>query len=178
MTEQKRLAGLLLMTNHPQKGLVAVLQRRGVYNFETGTAESFPGLCQVTAIGGANGDGYEEIRFPIATILRETREELGREILSASPHLEVLLSSINDTTVYERNDDRIRKVILAVAVPYEHISLIRLHPSSGGLVFVGKDDPIYILPENNNGRGCPDLNIVMMFPDEREAVRRAFELLS
>ena len=67
----KRSVGLLVMTAI-NSHLVALLSRRGVWNYEKGGFESWPGAYQITAHGKAKGE--EDVK---TNLEREVGEELG-----------------------------------------------------------------------------------------------------
>ncbi|GEM_PF-350157 len=72
MAEKRRVTGLLIMTELPNYGLVAVLQRRGEFNHEKMGPESFPGAMQLTVWGGV-----EESESMPGALFREIQEEMG-----------------------------------------------------------------------------------------------------
>ncbi|MDP3999673.1 MAG: NUDIX domain-containing protein [bacterium] len=169
----KRSVGLVMITEIPEMGRVAVLQRRGEFNHEKMGPESWPGGCQVTAHGKVEeNETFERALF------REIVEELGENL----KHALMALRSSDDMPMREvmrSEKGRHEKVTLAVKVPMDFLGYIRLGPSSGGLVLLPETrlDEIKWLTDFGKDVGVTDRRIIAMFPDEIEAVRRAFEVL-
>lgn len=145
-----------------------MLQARGTFNPERMQAESYPLACQVTCHGGLEyGEGEE------AGLFREVNEELGQKIANlvatnASQMQEVSRLSTDDKLMVTR----------ALFLPdCSFLKDIRLGPASGGLRLVGKDDEIRNLRDFSKTVGVNN-GTIAMFPDEQEAVRKAFELFA
>lgn len=51
MSEKKFRVGLVVLTEIPSLGLVAVLQARGPFNLKKMAPESYPGICEITVFG-------------------------------------------------------------------------------------------------------------------------------
>lgn len=147
-------------------GLVAVLQRRGEFSHDKMGLESYPGACQVTIHGAV--EGSESV---FEAIYRESSEELGVGITVVAFPKEVL-SLIND--------EKKKIVTYGLLQPPELLKGIRLGPSSGGLGLLTESevDKIVDLRKFDKQTGVIDRTIVAMFPDEIEAVKKAFELFS
>lgn len=114
--------GLFIVTKLPNDDLVALLQARGRWNFETDKLETYPGCCQATASGGVGeNESYEE------AARREAYEELG-------PTFSVLVLE-----AFKRGDVYTLPIVkegvqnYALLVEYVATKKIALHPSSGGL---------------------------------------------
>ena len=164
----ERSVGLIVLTEIPGMGICAVLRERGYFNFEKMKPESWPGACQVTAHGKLEGGE----RFYLA-IHREVEEELGekfaRIFLTSSPFEVLRLQKKNKEIV-----------IFAIKIDHTFLIAIRLEPGSGTLRFLQKHkvDDIVDVTSFNKTEGIPDRKTVAMFPDEKEAVVKAFALFS
>lgn len=108
-----------------------------------------------------------------AGLFREVNEELGQKIANlvatnASQMQEVSRLSTDDKLMVTR----------ALFLPdCSFLKDIRLGPASGGLRLVGKDDEIRNLRDFSKTVGVNN-GTIAMFPDEQEAVRKAFELFA
>jgi hypothetical protein len=165
----KKSVGLILMSWVPQKDgskkLVAILQRRGIWDFERMDKETFPGCYQVTFHGG-----LEEDETFLDTLKRESEEELGKEF-SKKNHLNKNLKEL-----FHKNETEKEVITFGALIPFEQISLIRLGMSTGGLDLVEEKQVkkiINISPEFREV-GAPS-SVIAMFPDEIEALKKAFE---
>ncbi|MCK5060051.1 MAG: NUDIX domain-containing protein [Candidatus Pacebacteria bacterium] len=156
-------AGLIIITQLPScKGNVAILHRRGILN-EKLTPQSWPGGYQVTATGkietGETSDNALE---------RETVEELGKEFSLSIP---------SEMMRVFRSDIRI---IYAVWISPENLPQVSLSLASGGLVPITRK----MIPQIKNllmfdkKKGVQDGNVIAMFPDEKEALKWAFNRIS
>lgn len=151
--------------------LMAVLQRRGIFNTEKMAPESYPGCCQVTCHGGL--EEGEDFDFGLVS---EIAEELGSEfaqIYSHGYHGEILT---------EFRDSKKEVVTFGALMSVEDIrDHVRLGPDSGGLDFVREDEIngaisvlVEIKPEYKVSG--PPAGVRAMFPDEIHAIERAFEV--
>lgn len=169
---KKRAVGLIILTEIPARGgLVAVLQRRGLVNHEKDwNNESFPGACQVTVHGELEGvESFTE------ALEREVLEELGEEFQAAVYNS----GKMNGFKLIVRvKTDRKEVETFGLFVQREILNLVRLGPSTGGLRFVTRNAEISDLNEFRKDDGVTHSSIVAMFPDEIEAVRKAFEIFS
>lgn len=181
---KKRMVGLVVLTDIPDMGRVAVLQRRGEFNHEKMGPESFPGLYQVTVHGKVEEGESSEV-----ALYREFVEKLGDD--RAAFRLVVPLLMIQGRLVTGKSP---LKVLLRVeteekvAVTYgamltaNFLKEVRLGPSSGGLRLLREDEVNFIqeVDPSSNGYnkkvGIVDRRVVAMFPDEKEAVRKAFRV--
>ena len=171
---KKKSVGLVLITKVPTEDgsekFVAVLQRRGIWNFEVpGTIkhESYPGCSQVTVHGGLEGN-----ESFLDALNREVEEELGEDF-----------GNVFDTNLLElvhENNEKKEVYTYGAIVGIERIKRIRLAPESGGLDFIdetqldGLDAPIPIMDDTIKRVGCSP-SVRAMFPDEIEALREAFK---
>ncbi len=159
MSDQIKRVAIVLLTKKPDGETVAILQRRGLWNFEKHGPESFPGACQLSAAGK-----LEVGEAPDRALIRELGEELGI-ILGDSPG--VLLEE-GGTRIY------------GALVPYEFLSGVKLHAGTGGLVFVSaaQAEKIRVLdPKADKADGIKDLNVIALFGDEKAGVLLAFQRL-
>jgi len=166
----KKSVGLILMSLIPQengsKRLVAVLQRRGVWDFERMEKETFPGCYQVTFHGG-----LEEGETFLEALKRESVEELGDEFTKESK------VDKNPKELFHKNETEKEVITFGILVSPEQLSLIRLGMSTGGLDFIDEKQVakiINIIPEFREN-GAP-VGIKAMFPDEIAALKKAFEI--
>jgi hypothetical protein len=160
--------GILLVTRNKDGKLVAVLQRRGQYNHEKDwEPKSFPGGCQLTAAGRTN-----EGESPVGALFREIIEELGDRI-------SVSMSFSYFQRKHICGDATGEKFTIAMLVPRQTLGDIRWHPSTGGPVFVDAKavSEIKNLLDFDKVTGVTDSRIIAMFPDEKEVVRKALEII-
>jgi hypothetical protein len=157
----KRTVGLVVLTNiESLGGLVAILQVRGEFNNETMRPETWPGGCQVTVHGACN-----EAETQLETLLREAREEMGARFAQ-------MIHQFHPVNEEGAN-------FMMYAIP-DVVKNVQLHGGSGGLRFIRPDqvDSIVNLKDFDRKTGVTDRRITAMFPDEKEAVRLAFEKFS
>ena len=178
----KKSVGLVVMVKMPQEDgseiLMAVLQRRGTFNTEKMKPESYPGCCQVTAHGKLKEN--EDIN---RGIFREIEEELGDQFVRHfynGKHFGTIVHKTEGESV----------VTFGTVMPIEVLRSIRLGPDSGGLLYVtaeqmSKNNPDLVeLVPGEKGSVMDKIKIfgpnhtrtIAMFPDEIEAVRKAFEV--
>ena len=177
----ERSVGLIVMAEISEMGLVAVLQERGRFNTEKMRPESWPGVCQVTA----HGKLKEEESFE-AALKREITEELGKEFYDSFFVLGALSRAGGRTQegilleVYREETPEKIVITFAAKVLDYYLCLIRLGPDTGGLRFVRREEveKIVDLRGFNRQIGVPDRMTVAMFPDEKEAVAKAFTLFA
>ncbi|HEY4496115.1 MAG TPA: NUDIX domain-containing protein [Candidatus Paceibacterota bacterium] len=168
----KKSVGFLALVEY-EGLLLAVLQVRGPHNVEKGLCEeSWPGGCQVTIHGKTEPD--ESVN---RALLREAREEIG---VIATDYIRELLENGHAELVYELHKEE--KVVLtyAAVLPYEFIQEIRWHPSSGGLRLMAEHE-IVCIKDLTKSDIYENIGIlcridVAMFPDEIEAVKKAFQI--
>jgi len=164
----KTSVGLLIITHDPDKGLIALLQRRGHFDFEHMKPESWRGIAQVTV----HGDLHKQETFK-AGLLREVGEELG---LYAKKMVARNFSKAHELA--RKQTPEHFSITFLLTLPPTILTMIKLHRSSGGLVILRKKDLKKIKPaqlEHKNA-GIFGANEFVMFPDEKIALERAFAL--
>lgn len=170
MKNIKKTVGLIVLTNTTEKGLTAVLQVRGSFNTEKNNEETYSGASQLTVHGSIN-EGESETD----TLLRETREELGEEFAEI---IEVELNK--GLTFVELNKVENENISIAnfgVIIDESALKEIELNSSTGGsirLISKSDVDNIRELKKADRENGIAKDEIVM-FPDNIEAVKLAFE---
>lgn len=166
--ERKKAVGLVVLTRINGGPLKAVLQVRGKFNHEKMGPESFPGACQVTVHGGLEKDET----FKDA-LLRETRQEVGN---NANRLLEKNIKNLREVARVETPKKLV--VTYGAILPPDFLAKMKLNVSTGGIRLVGHKelDNLIELTDKEKTAGVPD-DLVAMFPDEIEAVRKAFEVL-
>lgn len=161
----KKSVGIIVITKLPDGEFAAVLQRRGVFNFEKIKRESYPGCCQVTAHGGLKeGEDFQQ------GLVRESKEELGPEFTNITKGL---LKLIHDKT------DEKEVITYGTFVAWERVQQIRLSPESGGIDILPQSElgSLVEITKDMKETGCSP-SIRALFPDEIEAVKKAFDLVS
>lgn len=155
------------------KQLLAVLQRRGEFNHETLGKESWAGACQLTVHGQINPGETGE-----TTLFREVQEELGQVFASAEFPVERNLDDLVVIGGVKKTDKTI--VHYAMEILPARLADIRLNASSGGLRLISKSDlpDVQGLPNcyANKTEGVSARRAIAMFPDEIEALKRAFAI--
>lgn len=171
---KKKSVGLVLLVDMPGEdgGLRALLQRRGRFNFEEGTPESRPGGCQVTAHGK-----LEEGEDFMKALLREVAEELGT---AAALLISGRASELVGVVHQQEGEGKEEAVTFALKVDSSFVHFIRLGPSTGGFHLVSRAGlgDIQNLRDFDKIDGVQDTYVIAMFPDEQEAVIKAFARFS
>lgn len=167
---QKLSVGLVVLTKLPSATeRVAILQIRGEFNHEKMGNESFPGACQVTVHGGAEGP-----ERALDTLFRETREEIGGEALGI-----ILRQNDNGRLLelHQANSPEKSIITFGVIVEPHFLKTLRFGPSSGGIRLLPESHMTSVinLKQFNKIDGVTDRSITAMFADEIESVRLAFE---
>jgi hypothetical protein len=175
---KKKSVGLIILTEiESLGGWVAILQRRGEFNHEKMAPESFPGACQVTAHGKCD-NGESEDR----ALWREIREELGLQFEASLYYYMKGGGGVLFKILTEKETDKEKVMTFGVVIPAKLIGNMRLNASSGGLKIVKKQEVlaghIVELIKTDREHGIPNMAITAMFPDERDAVVKAFEKLA
>lgn len=168
----KKSVGFLAFVEH-EGMLLAVLQVRGRHNVEKELrAESWPGGCQVTIHGKAEPDEVLE-----KALFREAIEEVG---VAAAGHIRSAVEKDHMELVYEHHEPEKIVLTYAAVLPYEFVQAIHWHASSGGLQLITEQQIALIedLPSYGKTMGVLNRKDVAMFPDEIEAVRKAFEIFA
>lgn len=165
--------GLVVMTDAPGTGLVAVLRERGFLHPKTMIPESYPGVCQVTAHGR-----LEEGEDFLTALLRELTEELGNEFAFDVAVLLATKSLIfGEVSHFQGYDKEI--ITFAVKVDFSLLRKIRLTPESGAMRLVSLDETTKIVGVTpfDKINGVQDRRTIAMFPDEKKAVISAFSFV-
>jgi len=164
----KKSVGLILVMRLSENSVpMLILQRRGRWNTEKCAPESYPGCCQVTVHGGLK----EDESF-LEALSRESREELGRAF-TVTYEKDVHLIRL----VEVRNDKKEVITYGGIVMP-ERLRLVQLGPDSGGFDPITMEEALQIVPITDEMKIIgPPPGVRAMFPDEIEAVGKAFEFL-
>lgn len=172
---QKTAAGLILFTKVPHKGLVAILSRRGEFDYEKFKPQNYSNLFEVTAGGGIeSGEHLNE------GLLREVEEELGGSAAKLIRNYTNQFQSVgfNERTI--STDGAIIAIYTyAVFIPHFPLNLIKPHRSSSEIKIITlKELPqIKPFPYENKKKGAPrDDKTIWMLPDYLEGLKKGFEL--
>ncbi|MES3032297.1 MAG: NUDIX domain-containing protein [Patescibacteria group bacterium] len=174
MATKKKSVGIQLLAKDAGGKLVAILQVRAKWNAEKSCPESWPSMCQVTAHGK-----LEEGEDFLQALFRETQEELGDEIA-------VLVKKLhqNGKLVELTNLDTPEKQVITYGAivdenVYKEMITREKKASFGGFRVIKINDvkKITDLKHIDRNAGVTDAKIIAMFPDEKEAVKIAFEKL-
>ncbi len=147
------------------------MQRRGKFNPETKTRESFAGACQITAHGKAKDTENAE-----QALYREIEEELGRSAMLT------ILNHWNQAVMLKKLEEP-EKQVLSYGLYLENPDIIcnlTLTAGTGGLEIVDStsfETRVKELTKADKALGITDTNTIAMFADEIEAVRLAFQKL-
>ena len=153
--------------------LMAVLQRRGTFNTEKMKPESYPGCCQVSVHGGVEeGESFDQ------AFIREVEEEFGKDFANC---LRCLPNKAGvEILIHEETTEK-EIFTYGALIPVGWLKMIRLGADSGGLDYITRTMVDYIVPitrvfdKEVKEKGPPADN-QMMFLDEIEAVKKAFEI--
>lgn len=160
----KRFAvGLVVVTNHPKLGYIALARQRGMWNWEKDEPESYSGALQVTCHGGVQDD--EDF---LSGLQREASQELGPLFADA---LVLRLQDLKE--VSHKNKDEKEVVTYGILLPWDVANLMRLEMSSGSIVPLKPHAEIRTLTKDD--RGGVSVGTIAMFDDEQEAVTKALE---
>jgi len=172
---KKKSVGIQLLGKNTDNKLVAILQVRAKWNAEKNAPETYAGSCQVTIHGE-----LEESENFIQALLREAKEELGEEIV---PIIKTL--SKKGQLVELVNLETPEKHVITYGGILEEKVWKKLlekqkSPSFGGFRIIKQDEikKISNLQISDRITGTTDENIIAMFPDEKEAIKLAFDKLS
>lgn len=175
MDKKKEAVGVQVLGKGEDGELVAVLQVRAKWNAEKNTPESWAGACQVTAHGKC-----EEGEDFIQALFREITEELDNEIAVV---VKKLYESGKVIELINKEDFE-KHIITYGAVVEENVlqNLMKKERSNsfGGFKIIKRDDieKIIDIKTIDKTTGVTDENTIAMFPDQKEALRIAFEKLS
>lgn len=177
MATTKSNINLLLMTRYkpikeqPEQ-LAAVLQKRGIFNFETGQPQQWPGASEFTIKGEA-----EVIETIVDAVNRLTERTIGQELgeILRDMHYTTLMKE-----VYRLENTRGEiNIYYAVIMPFGYFRFAYLNISSGGLVPVLENNLPGVININNyfeSQTGVDSYKAIAMFKDEIEALKKAFAL--
>jgi len=164
--ETNRSVGLIVFTQLPNdEELSAILQIRGEFNHEKMRPESWPGLCQLTVHGRC--EPGENAR---TALLREIKEELG---LDGS--MVCSIGSFSALAETEGSSNEVSNFAVNIA-PNWFLKSFRLSLSSGGIRLVKKKQLNDILPAQKHDRDGVPRHKTVMFKDDIEALKKAFEM--
>ncbi len=166
----KRMVGLIIFTVLPDKGLVAILQKRGEFNHETMQPESFPGGCQLTVWGGV-----EENETPTQALLRETSEEIGN-ILWWRLRWQIEMKEKTFCRLSGSGRRKDVRTIYAMMLKPELLGRLQLGAASGGIVLLEEEEigEIRKLNDFDRSLGVQDRSVIAMWPDARRALIKGF----
>lgn len=157
--------GLLVLTDLPKIGWVAVLQVRGYFNTEEMRPQYYAGGCQVTVYGGINkGEGWKQ------ALMREGREELGFGVVPI-----IRRAKIFKVSNFQRANET--GEIYATILNSEFLRKIRLGPDSGGLRLVKPEEIKNALDLSKFKNGVKDYKSLAVFPDMKRTIKSAFGIL-
>lgn len=166
-TKIRKGVGLLLITDLPRIGRVAVLQVRGYFNTEEMRPQYYAGGAQVTVYGGINKRETEKM-----ALFREIREELGGKIEKLlRPKWRKEISKISN---FKRANEQ--GTIYAILLDRKFLSKISLSPDSGGLRFVKPDELKNSQDLSKYKSGVRDRFVLAVFPDTYKIVTKAFRV--
>jgi hypothetical protein len=172
---QKTAAGLILFTKIPHKGLVAVLSRRGEFDYEEFKPQNYANLYEVTAAGGI--DSGEHL---IEGLLREVEEELGTATAKLIRHYATQLHNVSfNERVRINGGGTIAVYTYAVYIPHFPLKLIKPHRSSSGLKLITAKDitSIKAFPYEKKHEGAlKDDGTIWMLADYLDAIKKGFQL--
>lgn len=167
---KKTAAGLILFTKDPHKGLVAVLSRRGEFDYEKFKPEKYQNLYEVTA-----GGGIESGEHLIEGLLREIKEELGTAAAKLIQHYATQFHTIAYTEDYKA------VYTYAVYIPHFPLNILKPHRSSAGILTVSERDlpTLKAFPINHERQGpSREDKTRWMFPDQLEGLKKGFQLFA
>lgn len=170
---RKTAAGLILFTKDPHKGLIAILSRRGEFDYEKFRPEKYQNLYDVTAAGG-----IESGEHLIEGVMREVGEELG----SATAKLIKHYASQFHVVAHAEHDYPNYAVTIytyAVYIPHFPLPILKPHRSSAGLrsVTIKEMTHIKAFTRNDEKKGpAKDDPTVWMHSDQLEGLKKGFEL--
>ncbi len=177
LIEKEKIVGLLIVTNLLDKGKVALLQRRGKYDFEKMKDETWPGACQVTAIGRAS----DPKEYASNVLYNEIKGEIGQyiaDLVAASKNKVEEQKLFDGKAIRNGKEKEIKIYGFGMRWP-EVKKLIKLHLSTGGLEYVAPAavSKIKNLLDFESQKGVADLHTIAMFPEEKEAVEKGLRIV-
>src|SRR3989338_7023011 len=136
---------------------------RGGFNTEKNKPETYKNASQLTVHGGINKKENE-----IEALLRETKEELGAKFAK--------IIELN-----KKKNDKISVVNFGLILTKIDLDKIKINKQTGGsLRLISKNEirNIRELKPSEKTNGIADKNEIVMFSDDIEAVKLAFEKLT
>ena len=172
---QKTAAGLIIFTKLPHKGLVAILSRRGEFDYEHFKPQNYPNLYEVTA-----GGGIESGEHLIEGLLREVEEELGSAAAKLIHHYATQFQNVGFHERTISTDGNIISIYTyTVFIPHFPLKLIKPHRSSAGVRTIGAKEVTDIkpFPYEKKKEGAPkDDQTVWMLADYLSGLKKGFDL--
>ncbi|OGD66261.1 hypothetical protein A2Z61_01085 [Candidatus Campbellbacteria bacterium RIFCSPLOWO2_02_35_12] len=171
MKKTKKTIGLIIIFKDKEKCFTAALQMRGGFNTEKNKPETYKNASQLTVHGGINKKENE-----IEALLRETKEELGAKFAK--------IIELNKNKLIEVNrikNDKISVVNFGLILTKIDLDKIKINKQTGGsLRLISKNEirNIRELKPSEKTNGIADKNEIVMFSDDIEAVKLAFEKLT
>ena len=167
----KKSVGIVIIT-HLGNDYLALLQKRASLNKEKGTAESYPGCLQVSCHGK-----LEEGEYFHQALIRELGEELG-ERFGSELCQSIICQDIPFQKIVDVEDEEKHVITFAAFVSGERLKMMELGEDVGSLVYIPEDEVDQIIPITRvmKTEGPPP-GMMAMFPDEIDAVKKAFEIV-
>ena len=157
--------GLLILTDIPKIGRVAVMQIRGKYNSEEKRRQYFAGGCQVTIYGGIqSGESLKK------AIFREAKEELGKKIVSILKRKKLV-----KLTEFKRGQESGK--IYATVLNYKFLNKICFGPDTAGIKLVTPSDLKRSVDLSKLKFGVKK-HTLAIFSDTKKALKLAFRIFS
>lgn len=160
--QMRKGIGLLIITEIPRLGRVAVLQARGYFNTEEMRPQYYAGGCQVTVYGGINKN-----ETPKQALIREAKEELG-------PAVAKMIKKAKLVRVADFRRGNESGEIYATFLNSNFLRKVCLSPDSGGLRPVKPKDLKRALDLSRFKNGVKRRDVLAVFPDTKRAIAEAF----
>ncbi len=163
--------GLIIFTEIPDIGLVAVLRERGWFNFEKMQLELYYGGYQPVVHGKLEArENFTEALY------REMAEELGVEFAKYFTD-SVEKGDLKIIEAYNLRNDEKNVVTFVSKIESNYLKKIRLSVDGGALRFIRKDEigDIVGIDSLDKNTGALNRNRIAMFKDEKEALIKGFE---
>jgi len=179
---RRRCVGLLLLLRLPDGTRAALLRMRGRTDPQTGKKESYAGVSQVTIHGAAaEGENLEHaLQREVAEELAEMLRLSGIAYAIGDLHAAVIAHLPRNLTILARKETPEMTIITMGGLIEDRITIAALQPllRSGQLRLIREADLVHVAvidPEKDRERieDAPD-GIVRMFPDEMDALKKAF----
>jgi len=164
---------LALTTTHPEMGHVVILQRMSQFDPETRSKRTFPGACELTAVGCLEDD--EKI---FGALLRLTHENLCRSIVQLVA-IEIASETIDSVLIQpecklrEISPDE-NHVVYTLYIEWDDISLLP-HHMHVEFVNAGMIPRVGIITEDREDDGYPDIREVWLSHNQLEVIKTILE---